>query len=111
LVGPLKGSWGHSRFIPGQAVGVLATGGVAETAGGAAASVAGVLGGESNSPGVGKLLTPSSRPGPLETIIAGTPAPRSRTRTLTSSIRASPRPVSAKVTVKASPSRSAGTIR
>ena len=83
MVGPLKGSFGHSRFIPGQAAGVLAAGGVAvtaETAEGAAASVAGRPGGESTSPGVGKLLAPSSRPGPLETIIAGTPAPRSRTR-------------------------------
>jgi len=49
---------------------------------------------------------------PLETTVTGTPgAPRSRTRMLTSSIRASPMPVRAKVTVSGSPEASAGTIR
>ena len=90
--------------MPGQ-VGAAAVG----SAGAAAVGGDSGVGDPSRSLGVGKL-----RWGPgVETSVAGTPPgpPRSMTRTETSSMRASPRPVRAKVTVTGSPTASGGTMR
>ena len=103
-----NGSFGHSSFIPGQAAAVPAPGapGAPGVTGGGAEGSAG--GGASTSLGEGKGVALPGGRASFDTSVIG-PPPRSTTRMPTSSIRASPMPVSAKVTE--SGSGSGGTIR